>query len=265
MQHISKVTPNSLKPNRQIRQIGANPNAILNRLAERALPKVESPAPCRHGREPVLRRGGPCSVCTVRQEFEFDLEISQLINDGLFKRAKACPFRVISSHLVAGLSFGPEALRARSSGRERVDPVAEVKIALQHIRKVLGVCGLSRDELRGLRNCEGRWKALSELASGERALEASLESFGLSGASKDIHRTPRGRTGALHIQGVANALVRAWRHLTGRFPAKDNVRFHDLLSAAVVTIFGHAPREPNWESATRTAVKHMEADAARRT
>jgi len=57
MQHISRVTPNSLKPNRQIRQIGANPNAILNRLAERALPKVESPAPCRHGREPVLRRG----------------------------------------------------------------------------------------------------------------------------------------------------------------------------------------------------------------
>jgi len=64
---------------------------------------------------------------------------------------------------------------------------------------------------------------------------------------------------------VARALAGAWRVLTGRLPAKNDKKFHGLLHAAVASIFGHPAKEPNWESTTRTAVKHIKNDAASRT
>jgi hypothetical protein len=57
-------------------------------------------------------------------------------------------------------------------------------------------------------------------------------------------------------------MATAWRVLTGHLPAKDNVKFHGLVLAGVATIFGHPAKEPNLESATRTAVEHINKDAA---
>jgi hypothetical protein len=42
------------------------------------------------------------------------------------------------------------------------------------------------------------------------------------------------------------------------------VKFHGLLLTAVATIFGHPAEEPNWESATKTAVERINKDAAGR-
>jgi hypothetical protein len=46
---------------------------------------------------------------------------------GAFKGTGACPYQVITSYVVAGLIFSPEAIRAKSAGWYRVDPVVEIK------------------------------------------------------------------------------------------------------------------------------------------
>ena len=75
---------------------------------------------------------------------------------------------------------------------------------------------------------------------------------------------PRGRAGALPVQAVARALATAWRVLTGRLPAKDNEKFHDLLLAAAATIYGHPENEPNLESVTRVVAERINKDAVSR-
>jgi hypothetical protein len=59
-------------------------------------------------------------------------------------------------------------------------------------------------------------------------------------------------------------MATAWRVLTSRLPAQNNGNFHNLLAAGVATIFGHAAKEPNLESATRIAVRRIKKDAASR-
>jgi hypothetical protein len=59
-------------------------------------------------------------------------------------------------------------------------------------------------------------------------------------------------------------MAHAWRQLTGRLPAKDNSTFHGLLGAAIASIFGHPVKEPDLESATRTAVDRIRKGAASR-
>jgi hypothetical protein len=45
-------------------------------------------------------------------------------------------------------------------------------------------------------------------------------------------------------------------------PAKDNVKFHGLLLAAIASVSGHPAKEPNWESLTKTAVERSRKNAA---
>jgi len=66
-----------------------------------------------------------------------------------------------------------------------------------------------------------------------------------------------GRTGALEVQALATAMAKAWRVLTGRLPAKGNVKFHDLLNAVITTIFGDGAKKPNLEASTRIAVERL--------
>ncbi len=241
----------------------ADPQFVVNRLTERLL-KDKSPAQCMLGRGPLRRRGRSCSECTAPREFDLDRAIGQLIDVGMFKRAPACPYRVITSHLAAGLILGPEAFRAKTSGRDRVNPSIEINKALKHIAAVIRASGLSRDDIGALSVKGSRWKGLWRLVSAELALKDALESFAQLQVP-EIRRSPRGKRGSLQIQAVTRALASAWRILTGRFPAKDNVRFHDLLSAAVASLFGHSIRVPNWEAATRTALQRMKRDATDRT
>jgi hypothetical protein len=236
---------------------------VIDRLAERWEKALRSPRICTLGPKSDRRRGGSCSACKPPNEFDLDEAVAQLINTAAFKWPGHCPYQVITSYLVAGLAFGPEAFRARRIGHTPVDPVAEIKEALRRIGMVVRAAGLTREDIEGLSNPDNKWKALEAVVSAERALGKALAIF-RSQVSVQTNRSPRGRTGALHIQAVARAMAGAWRVLTGRLPAKDNVKFHGLLLAAVATIFGHPAEEPNLESATKTAVERINKDAAGR-
>jgi hypothetical protein len=80
----------------------------IARLAERWVKASNSTDHCKLGFEPRRRRLGACSACTSPQEFELDRAIAQLIDSAVFTRAGACPYRIVASHLVAGLTLGPE-------------------------------------------------------------------------------------------------------------------------------------------------------------
>jgi hypothetical protein len=222
-----------------------------------------SKSQCKLGREPPRRRGGACPACPPRQELEINGEISRLINLGAFKHPGICPYRVVVSHLLAGLMVGPESLRARSVRRLRIDPTVKIKEARKRIRSILYATGLSRDDIEGLSVSRDspRWQALSAIATADRALEKALALL-QSPIAIQTGRLRRGRAGRLHMQAIARAMARAWRRLTGRLPAKNSVRFHALLWGAIVSIFGHSVKKPNFESATRTAVDRIRQDAA---
>lgn len=237
---------------------------MIDRLAERWAKGSQRPVKCTLGRKPLPRRGGACPDCKTAREFELDQAIAQLINTRAFRGTGVCPYHVITSHLVAGLTFGPEAFRARSVGQYRADPVLEIKGALKRIRAITRSSGLSREDLEAISNKNDWLQAVYRVFCAERDLEDALAIF-RSQTPKKTGSSPRGRTGALHIQAAARALALAWRKLTGGLPAKDNKKFHDLLLAAVATIFGHPAKEPNWEAATRTAVEHINKAEAIRT
>jgi hypothetical protein len=150
-------------------------------------------------------------------------------------------------------------------GRKRIDPLVELKQALRHVRAVLRACGLSRENIAALSHNNNPWNAaLYAVLLAEQQVGIALQLFEAQ-TSETSRSSPRGRTGALHNQALARALARAWQVLTGRLPAKDNVKFHELLLAAATTIFGPASKEPNWESATKRAVEQIRKDTARRT
>jgi hypothetical protein len=157
------------------------------------------------------------------------------------------------------MTLGSEAARARGSNLDRVDPIRELKAALRHIRAVLRMTTLSSEDIEALIDDEddiSDIKALKLVVPAERNLRAALQQLN--------HIKPtnprRGRTGELKVQAVVRAMARAWRVLTGRLPAKDNARFHDLLSSATATVFEELPHQPNWESATETARKPIQRD-----
>jgi hypothetical protein len=243
----------------------ASAQQVIDRLAERCGKASGLPANCTLGPKSRRRHGGACSACTHPQEFEIDRAIGQFIDNATFKRAGVCPYQVVTSYLAAGLIFGPEAFRARSAGRNRVDPMIEVKEALRRIGSVIRATGLTREDIEAIAisNDGDWWQALNAVLSAERALGNALAMF-RSQVPVATGRSPRGRTGALHIQAVTRALAGAWRELTGRLPAKDNSKFHGLLDAAVGSIFGHPAKEPDWESATKTAVERIKKDEASR-
>ena len=239
----------------------ASAQQVINRLAKRW--EKARGLKCMLGRKPLRRRGGGCSICAVKREFELDQAVAQLINAGMFKGTDICPYQVVTSHLVAGLVFGRETFRAKSAGQYRVDPVVEIKGALKRIGAVTRASGWSRDYIETLSNKNDWWEALGAVFSAEHDLEKALAIF-RSQIPKKSSRWSRGRAGALHTQAIARAMASAWRVLTGHLPAKDNKKFYGLLLAAVATVFGHPEKEPNWEWATRIAVKRIARDAASR-
>jgi len=237
---------------------------VIDRLTERWAKPSRPPVNCTLGRKPLRRRGGACSACTAPQEFELDQEVAQLINTGAFKGTGVCPYQVITSHLIAGIAFGPETFRARSAGQYRVDPVVEIKGALKRIGAVTGAIGWTREDIEALSNKDDWWQALYAVLSAEHELKIAFAKF-RSQSPKKTSGPSAGRAGALHIQAVARALAGAWRLLTGRLPAKNDKTFHGLLHIAVATIFGRPVKKRNWESATKTAVKHINRDTATKT
>jgi hypothetical protein len=242
----------------------AKPQQIIDRLMERLLNRSKSMAACKLGLEPRRRRGGGCSACTAPREFDIDREIAQLIDAGAFRLPGKCPYRVIVSHLVAGLTLGPEAARARGAGdagQVRVDPVVAIKDVRRRLGAFLFATGLARDDIEAISigNTSPRWQALGAVLMAYRALEKALDLFQDQKAMETRRASP-GRTGALHHQAIARAIALAWRQLTGRLPAKDNTKFHHLLQAAMTSVFGDRVKLPNLESTTNTAVVRIRKD-----
>ena len=128
----------------------ARPQQVVDRLAERWAEANRLRADCKLGLEPPRRRGGGCSACTTPQEFELDQGVAHLINAGVFKITGQCPSQVITSYLIAGLSFGPEAFRARSTGQYRADPVVEIRGALKRIHTVTKATKLTHEDIEAL-------------------------------------------------------------------------------------------------------------------
>jgi hypothetical protein len=159
--------------------------------------------------------------------------------------------------------LGPEATRARSGRQIALDPVVELKRARKRIGALLFATGLARDDIDAIAigNTSGRWQALGAVLTAERALDKAIELFQQPEAMNTRRASP-GRTGALHHQAIARATALAWRQLTGRLPAKDNAKFHQLLQAAMTAILGDRAKLPNLESATNTAVTRIRKDAA---
>jgi hypothetical protein len=238
------------------------PQQVIDGLAEWLFKASEPSAECNLGREPPSRRGDACSACKPRPDFEINSEIARLNKLAAFKRPGMCPYRVVVSHLLAGITLGPEAARSRGVGRLRVDPVVEIKEARKRIRSILRAAP-SRDNIEAIASCDGgdRWQALYAVVVAERALERALALF-QSQITVQVSRSRAGRTGALHNQAVARAMALAWRELSGRLPASKNVNFQGLLLAAIATIFGHPRNEPNLESSIKTAVDRIRQDAA---
>jgi hypothetical protein len=176
----------------------------------------------------------------------------------VFKGTGTCPYQVITSHLVAGLIFSPEAIRAKSAGQYRVDPVLAIKGALKRVRAITRATRWSREDIEGLSNKDAYWEAFEAVFAAEHALQKALPIF-----QSQTTRLPGGRAGALHVQAVARAMANAWHVLTGRLPAKNNENFHNLVAAGVATI-GRGAKEPNLESATRIAVARIKKEAATR-
>jgi hypothetical protein len=137
-----------------------NAQKVINRLAERSAMTGQQPVKCKLGSEALPQRGKSCSACTVRLEFELDQAVGRLINSGAFRGSGACPYHIISNHLVAGLILSPEAIRAKSAGRYRVDPVAEIRGALKRIGAITRATGWSREDIEGLSNKDGCWEAV---------------------------------------------------------------------------------------------------------
>ena len=227
---------------------------VINRLSERWYQGRDEPFPeCKLGREPRTRRGGKCSACTIKAEFEFDGEVSRLIDRGTFDRPLACPYRVVTN-LLCAMIIGPEAARARAGKLARVDPVRELKAIIKRVSLFIrATTTLSREDIDALRDDENEWRPHKLIVSAERNLREALTLLEQLERAKPRARSRGGRTGNLDIQAVARAMATAWRELTGSLPAKDNLSFHSLLSAATITVLGDLPRDPNWEAATQTA------------
>jgi hypothetical protein len=227
---------------------------VINRLSERWYQGRDEPFPeCKLGREPRTRRGGKCSACTTKAEFEVDKEVSRLIDKRTFDQPSACPYRVVTN-LLCGIPLGPEAARARGGKLDRVDPVRELKTIIRRVGMFIrATTTLSREDIEALIDDENEWRPHKLIVSAERNLREALSLIEQLERTKPRVPLRRGRTGDLDIQAVARAMATAWRELTGSLPGKENLSFHSLLSAATLTVLGDLPHEPNWEAATQTA------------
>jgi hypothetical protein len=232
---------------------------VLNRLAERWREGHDKHLrQCRLGREPPSRRGGACSACKVKLEFELDKEVKRLIDKKTFHRPSACPYHVFSNNLLFYMTLGPEARRAQAGKPETIDPIEELNEALFHVAAVLQTTTLPPAHGEALYEDEEDEVKVLKLVASDIVRVTPQPAPG-------TRSRKGGRIGDLDIQAVTRAMVVAWRELTGDLPSKDNLSFRHLLVAASATVFSDLPHEPNWESATLTARQRiLRDDRARR-
>jgi hypothetical protein len=220
---------------------------------------LEDAGECKLGREPTKRRYERCTACRAKTEFPFDEILGKLIANGTFDGTRLCPYRQVNVALVAALLVGPGAeMTQRESERTRI---AELQKALTHLELFFQTFGPDRGELAERREEDALFAHIAEVNEAEFRISRAL------GYLKNLHaenqknqppRPPGGRRGNLELQAIARTMVQAWEKLTGKLPAKNNVKFQDLLAAAAKTGLGPLDSDTNWEWYARVGVKAQE-------
>jgi hypothetical protein len=218
--------------------------------------RLEKDVECKLGREPAKRGGGRCTACTAKTEFAFDEMVGTLIAKGIFDGTRLCPYRQVNIALVVALLLGPGAeMTRRESDRTRV---AELQKALTHLELFLQTFGPDRGELTDRREEDPLFAHIADVSGAEFHISRTLKYLKNRNAEDEKnHPLPPsgGRRGNLELQAIASTMAQAWERLTGKLPAKNNVKFQDLLAAAAKTVLGPLDSDTNWEWYSRVGVK----------
>ena len=75
---------------------------------------------------------------------------------------------LVPQHSIAKVPYSQQ--RGRRAGKDRVDPVVELKGALGRIGTVIRATSLTREDIEALSDKNDKWKALYAVLSAERAL-----------------------------------------------------------------------------------------------
>ena len=211
---------------------------------------------CKLGREPAKRPDGHCSACKAKTEFPFDEMVGKLIAKGIFDGTRLCPYREVNSALVVALLCGPGAeMTRREADRTRI---AELQKALTHLDLFFQTFGPDRGELTDRREEDPLFAHIAEVSGAEFHISRALEYLKNLYAEDEKNRSlrpPGGRRGNLDLQAIARMMAQAWESLTGKLPAKNNVKFQGLLAAAAETALGPLDPDTNWEWYARVGVK----------
>jgi hypothetical protein len=202
-------------------------------------------------------------ACKAKTEFPFDEMVAQLIPTGIFGGTRFCPYREVNKALVLALILGPGAeMTQREADRTRI---AELQKALIHLELFFQTFGPDRGELSDRREEDPLFAHIADVTEAEFHISRTLEYLKNAEEEKNRPLPPSGgRRGNLELQAIASTMAQAWERLTGKLPAKNNVKFQDLLAAAAKTVLGPLDSDTNWEWYARVGVTAREKKSAKK-
>lgn len=217
----------------------------------------------------------PCTRCTaLRPSLPFDDEVRRLISSGIFKiseprrsahfgktssnkapkliaqlKGSGCPYYIISQSIRDSLDreiaiyFGDG-----ESKRVARHLYPLVRVSVKKLTKAINTCRIvSRDDF--LAGAEGQKSTpFRDVVLAESLLYSSM--YGL----KTLCEDRGGRPPNILRLSVFRGAVLAWLNLTGKFPAKNSSRFHNLASSILFT-FDPSSQNLSFERATREATE----------
>ena len=226
---------------------------------------LENAEECKLGREPAKRPGRRCTACKVKPEFPFDEMVGKLIAKGIFDGTRLCPYGQVNTALVLALILGPGAeMTSRQADSTRI---AELQKAQTHLDLFFQTFGADRGELTDRREEDPLFAHIAEVSGAEFHISRTLEYLKNRHAENEKNRAlppSGGRRGNPELQAIASTMAQAWERLTGKLPAKNNVKFQNLLAAAANTVLGPLDPDTNWEWYARVGVKARKKSAKRK-
>jgi hypothetical protein len=203
-----------------------------------------------------------CSACDLKIDLEIDHAVARLVANGVFDGTSGCPYRVMVVRIIVALVCGT--VGTREAYEHDSLRIKQLKAALKHIDGIWGTLARERWEFERLSGQDPYLDCFEVIKDAEYKLIEVLSLFEKRHA--ETERTlpgpyGRGAKGLEELQDIVQSIVFGWKKLTGAFPGKTNVQFHELLRAAAITVFGTIDDEdePNWEWHTRSAVNRLKA------
>jgi hypothetical protein len=222
---------------------------------------AEAPHPsCKLGRELRKRRGNMCSACDQTVDLEIDHAVARLVANGTFDGTSSCPYRVMISSVINAIMLGD--VTSREAHDHDSLRIKELRAALKHIAGIWGTLARERWEFERLSGQDPFFDCFNDIKDAEYKLIGALRFFE-ERHTQEERTLPRpygrGAKGLEELQDIVRSIAFGWKMLTGAFPGKSNVQFHELLRAVATTVFGAIDDEPNWEWHTRSAVSRLKA------